>query len=30
MMKASEPDMVRLAMAAAKKVIAGELSTNPI
>lgn len=29
MMKASEPDMVRLAMAAAKKVIAGELSTNP-
>lgn len=29
MMKASEPDMVRLAMAVAKKVIAGELNTNP-
>ncbi|MEN6348088.1 MAG: FliH/SctL family protein [Syntrophomonas sp.] len=29
MMKTSEPDMVRLAMAVAKKVIVGELSTNP-
>lgn len=29
MMKASEPDMVRLAMALAKKVIGGELVTNP-
>lgn len=29
MMKASESDMVRLAMAVAKKVIGGELTTNP-
>lgn len=29
MMKSSESDMVRLAMAVAKKVIAGELITNP-